>query len=74
MLFSKDAIKAVAVNGNYGVTMFFAISGYLITSTAIKRYGRLADVNLPRFYSEPVNAWLRAAFLRAPLPPAAVRP
>jgi peptidoglycan/LPS O-acetylase OafA/YrhL len=27
-----------------------------------------------RFYSEPVNAWLRAAFLRAPLPPAAVRP
>ena len=50
LLFSKEAIKAVAVNGNYGVTMFFAISGYLITSTAIKRYGNLGAVNLPRFY------------------------
>ncbi|AMO94577.1 acyltransferase family protein [Collimonas fungivorans] len=50
LLFSKEAIKAVAVNGNYGVTMFFAISGYLITSTAIKRYGSLGEVNLRRFY------------------------
>ncbi|HHT9035473.1 acyltransferase family protein, partial [Staphylococcus lugdunensis] len=27
-----DTIHAIVRNGNYGVTMFFAISGYLITS------------------------------------------
>lgn len=49
-LLSKDAIHALTLNGNYGVTMFFAISGYLITSTTIKRYGSLAQVNVGRFY------------------------
>jgi len=50
VLLSKAAIKAVAVNGNYGVTMFFAISGYLITSTAINRYGSLGNIDLRSFY------------------------
>ncbi|MEO6921072.1 MAG: acyltransferase [Collimonas sp.] len=49
-LFSKEAIRALAINGNYGVTMFFVISGYLITSTTIKRYGSLRHVSIPRFY------------------------
>ena len=44
-------IKAVAVNGNYGVTMFFAISGYLITSTTLQRYGSLGRVNVRSFYA-----------------------
>lgn len=29
-------------NGNYGVTIFFVISGYLISSNALKRYGNLS--------------------------------
>ncbi|HWW99528.1 acyltransferase [Collimonas sp.] len=49
-LLSKEAIHALTLNGNYGVTMFFAISGYLITSTTIKRYGSLAEVDVRRFY------------------------
>lgn len=49
-LLSKEAIRALAINGNYGVTMFFAISGYLITATTIKRYGSLAQVDIKRFY------------------------
>lgn len=44
-------IKAVALNGNYGVTMFFAISGYLITSTTLQRYGSLGQVNVRSFYA-----------------------
>lgn len=46
-----DAINAVARNGNYGVTMFFVISGFLITSTTIRRYGSLATVDVPGFYA-----------------------
>ncbi|WP_323122825.1 acyltransferase family protein [Burkholderia alba] len=45
-----EAIRAVARNGNYGVTMFFAISGYLITSNARARWGELARVDARRFY------------------------
>lgn len=44
-------IKSVAVNGNYGVTMFFVVSGYLITSTTLKRYGSLGNVDVRGFYA-----------------------
>ncbi|MDN4573325.1 acyltransferase [Pandoraea cepalis] len=44
-------VRAVARNGNYGVTIFFAISGFLITSNAIRRWGRLKDIELFRFYA-----------------------
>jgi peptidoglycan/LPS O-acetylase OafA/YrhL len=37
-VFGWDAVRAVARNGNYGVTMFFVISGYLITSNADRRW------------------------------------
>ncbi len=47
----EGAIKALVRNGNYGVTMFFVISGYLITSTTMKRYGSLAGVDVPGFYA-----------------------
>lgn len=43
-------VRAVIVNGNYGVTMFFAISGFLITSNTIHRDGDLGRVDLRRFY------------------------
>ena len=43
-------VHAVARNGNYGVTMFFAISGFLITSTAIGRWQALERVSVLGFY------------------------
>jgi peptidoglycan/LPS O-acetylase OafA/YrhL len=44
-------IQAVVINGNYGVTMFFAISGFLITSNNLARYGRLSETRLRQFYA-----------------------
>lgn len=49
-LLGRDAIKAIAFNGNYGVTIFFAISGYLITSGILKRWGSLRDIDVRSFY------------------------
>ena len=49
-VFGWDAVHAVARNGNYGVTMFFVISGYLITSNADRRWSGLAGINARAFY------------------------
>lgn len=48
--FESDFLKHLARNGNYGVTIFFVISGYLITSTTLARAGALKDVSLQTFY------------------------
>lgn len=50
-IFGWDAVRAVARNGNYGVTMFFVISGYLITSNADRRWPGLGDINTRAFYT-----------------------
>lgn len=50
-LFSAKAVNAFARNGNYGVTIFFVISGFLITSMALSRFGELKNVSLRAFYS-----------------------
>ncbi|HWY99011.1 MAG TPA: acyltransferase [Bacteroidia bacterium] len=49
-IFSKKVISSITRNGNYGVTMFFVISGFLITSKSIARYKQLGNVNMLQFY------------------------
>lgn len=44
-------LRALLINGNYGVTMFFTISGYLITSMSLARFGSPAGVRLRPFYA-----------------------
>lgn len=49
-LLPADLLKAIVYNGNYGVTMFFVISGYLITSNSLARWGKLRHVDARNFY------------------------
>ncbi|HEY8334277.1 acyltransferase [Achromobacter sp.] len=44
------AVALIATNGYYGVTVFFVISGFLITSHAIQHYGSLATIRPHEFY------------------------
>ncbi len=50
-LVGENALRAVFYNGNYGVTMFFVVSGYLITSMSLKRWGEPAHISLRAFYT-----------------------
>ena len=43
-------VSSLIWNGQYGVQIFFAVSGFLITSTALRRWGALADVSIVDFY------------------------
>lgn len=49
-LIGADAVRAIVNNGNYGVTMFFVVSGYLITSNTLQRFGSLGAVGVRAFY------------------------
>jgi peptidoglycan/LPS O-acetylase OafA/YrhL len=44
-------IRTAIRNGNYGVVIFFVVSGYLITSTSLRRFGSLAQVSPRVFYA-----------------------
>jgi peptidoglycan/LPS O-acetylase OafA/YrhL len=57
-------VRALALHGNYGVTVFFVISGYLITRLSLQRWGALERIDLRAFYV------LRAARILPPLLPA----
>lgn len=48
--FDQNFLAIIARNGNYGVTMFFVISGFLITTAALERYGKLKNADLLGFY------------------------
>ncbi|MES2151943.1 MAG: acyltransferase [Pseudomonadota bacterium] len=43
-------LRAIAFNGNFGVTIFFVISGYLITSHSLTRWGELEHIDARAFY------------------------
>ena len=47
---SKPLIAALVWNGQFGVQIFFAVSGFLIASTALRRWGKLSNVSLRDFY------------------------
>ncbi len=57
------AVRAVARNGNYGVTIFFVISGFLITTNALERWGSLERIRLPGFYALRAARILPGLFL-----------
>lgn len=43
-------VSSLVWNGQFGVQIFFAVSGFLITSTTLRRWGSLAQVNVREFY------------------------
>lgn len=57
----KAWLHNLVINGGYGVTMFFTISGFLITSIALRRYSNLKSIDVWHFYR------LRAARILPPL-------
>ena len=44
------AARAIFYNGNYGVTAFFVVSGYLITSMSMTRWRTLGNIDAVAFY------------------------
>lgn len=46
----KQLVNSLVYNGEFGVQIFFAVSGFLITSTALRRWGKLSKVSVRDFY------------------------
>jgi peptidoglycan/LPS O-acetylase OafA/YrhL len=46
----RQLISSLVWNGQCGVQIFFAVSGFLITTTTLKRWGSLARTGLHGFY------------------------
>src|ERR1700704_1816397 len=43
-------VSSLVWNGQFGVQIFFAVSGFLITSTTLRRWGSLSRVSVRDFY------------------------
>jgi peptidoglycan/LPS O-acetylase OafA/YrhL len=46
----KQLVSSLVWNGQFGVQIFFAVSGFLITSTAMRRWGSLSRISVRAFY------------------------
>lgn len=46
----EQLVSSLVWNGQFGVQIFFAVSGFLITSTALRRWKSLSGVSLRDFY------------------------
>ena len=46
----EQLVASLAWNGQRGVQIFFAVSGFLITATSVRRWGGLSNVSLKGFY------------------------
>ncbi len=49
-LLSATWVKWLLSSGYYGVMVFFVVSGFLITSTCIRKWNKLQLINLGQFY------------------------
>src|SRR5580704_19720791 len=47
----SQLVSSFVWNGQHGVQLFFAVSGFLITSTSIRRWGSLSRVSVRDFYA-----------------------
>lgn len=47
---SPQLTQSLFWSGQFGVQIFFAVSGFLITSTALRRWGSLSQVSIRDFY------------------------
>jgi peptidoglycan/LPS O-acetylase OafA/YrhL len=46
----RQLVKSLFWDGQFGVQMFFAVSGFLIASISLRRWGTLSKINVPGFY------------------------
>jgi len=46
----KQIVSSLVWNGQFGVQMFFAVSGFLITSASLRRWGTLSRIRARAFY------------------------
>src|ERR1700722_6727168 len=58
-----NLVSAGAMLGQFGVRVFFVISGYLITSILLKELNRRGSISLGRFYFRRTLRLFPAAYL-----------